>query len=137
MLFDKPTGSKVSVPAAELQRQMNSLSLTSLALPELEHDDYVILREVARHAALKLTLASQCYYRLHSDWPTALEDLVPEIIKELPADPFGKSGETLRLKRDGDELLINRLNENNANSEDAIAPDGIIPLDDGFRLKRP
>ncbi len=138
MLFDKPSGSKISVPVAELQRKMNAFSLASLALPAYQQVDQSVQREAARHAALKLTLAAQCYYRLHNDWPATLEDLVPEIIKELPADPFGKSDETLRLKRDGDDLLIYSLAVDGIDDGGVVAPlHSNTSPDEGYRLKRP
>ena len=85
-----------------------------------------------------LSLASQLYHRQHGDWPTKLEDLVPDILSKLPADPYGKSGETLLLKRDGDELIIYSVGTNQMDDGGKF---GQSPEDDsfdeGFCLKRP
>ena len=118
----------------KLGSRLDSIRLARARLSQ--HEEHVD-REAAHRAALKLTLAVQRHYRLHGDWPGKLEDLAPDILKELPADPFGKSGETLLLKRDGDDLIIYSLGNNGFDDSGAIIPAGASPLDEGFRLKRP
>ncbi len=44
--------------------------------------------ELARQEALRLTLACQLWFRRHGEFPSKLEDLVPDIVSELPVDPL-------------------------------------------------
>lgn len=94
-------------------------------------------REVARRAALKLMLAVQRYHRATGDWPKRPAVLVPDFLKELPTDPFGRSEEPLRLKRDRNDLIIYSIGDNGMDDGGAIAPVGSEMPDVGFRLKRP
>jgi len=94
-------------------------------------------RELAKRMALKLTLAAQRYYRLNGDWPGKLEELVPSFLIELPADPFGKAGETLQLKSDADGLIIYSLGINEFDDGGAVRLVELSKGDEGFRLKRP
>ena len=114
-----------------------SFDLVQLLLPALSQVEEAVDREAARRAALRLTLAAQRYRRQHGDWPAKLEDLVPDFIDTLPADPFGKSGESLRLKRDGDELLIYSLGLNEVDDGGTLDERDTRRSDEGFRLKPP
>ena len=123
--------------AEELESRLLSLSLARALLPALSLYGEAIDREAADRASLKLTLAAQRYYRRHGDWSGKLDDLVPDYIKELPADPLGKAGETLLLKRDGDDLIIYSVGDNGIDDGGSVAPVEKKTLDEGFRLKRP
>ncbi len=138
-LFEIPAGKRLSMPPRDLEARVMSQSLAMQLLPAVSHFNESIQRAAAREAALKLTLACQVYHRLHGDWPARLEDLTPDVLSELPADPLGKSGETLRIKRDGDELLIYSVGWNGADDGGqlgVLSSDGAW-LDEGFRLRRP
>ena len=60
-------------------------------------------------------LALRAYKLEHNVYPTKLQELVPNYLKQVPADPFG--GEALRYKRAGNSYVLW-----------SIGPDGI---DDG------
>lgn len=62
--------------------------------------------EFARQQALRLTLACQLWFRRQGRFPENLAELVPDVLSELPIDPFSKPGETFRYRRDGDESVV-------------------------------
>lgn len=136
-LFDISSGKLAGLPARELNARLLSPCFAHDFLPALIQANEAMQCAVAHEAALKLMLAGQLYFRLHGDWPAKLEDLVPEILAELPADPLGKSGETLRLKRDGDDLLIYSVGWNGNDDGGETIQVNRHPLDEGFRLKPP
>ncbi len=124
--------------ASELEAHVVSFSIARFLLPALSHVEEAVDRESAHRAALRLVLAAQRYRRQHEDWPAKLEDLVPEFIDPLPGDPFGKSGETLRLKHESDDLLIYSLGPNELDDGgNLLYTTGIGKPDEGIRLTRP
>ena len=137
-LFEPAPGVVPPITPEKLNDAVYAPSYVRVLLPTLDSCDNAIQREAARQQALMLGLASQLYHRQHGDWPTKLDDLVPEILSKLPADPFGKSGETLLLKRDGDELIIYSIGTNQLDDGGKFgqSPAG-DSFDEGFRLKRP
>lgn len=138
-LFEHPAGTHASLPPRDINARYLSPSFAREFLPALSQFNAAFQRAVARESALKLALACQTYHRLREDWPVRLEDLKPEILSDLPADPLGMSGETFLMKRDGDELIIYSVGWNGADDGGqlgVISPDGTW-LDEGFRLRRP
>lgn len=137
-LFDLTAGKRLSLSPSALEARIMAPSIAMELLPAYGQFNFAMQRTAALAAALKLTLACQAYHRMHGDWPAKLEDLTPDILSELPADPLGKSGETLRMKRDGDELIIYSVGWDGADDggQVDVAPAGRW-LDEGFRLKRP
>lgn len=139
-LFDLPPGSAACMPARELDNVVKSAVLAGFTLPAYQQADVAMQREAARRAAVSVLLACQLYFRLHGDWPTKAEDLVPDILAEPPADPLGKSGELMRLKRDGDDLVIYSVGLNGAddggNIGDSAGANPHDAPDQGFRAKR-
>lgn len=140
-LYDPPPGGTRGLPARELDKLVNSAILARLFLPAFQQADAAMQRESARRAAVSLLLACQLHFRLHGDWPAKVEDLVPEILSEPPEDPLGKSGELMRLKRDGDDLVIYSVGPNGVddggNIGDAAGANPSVALDQGIRAKRP
>lgn len=67
--------------------------------------DYVDI-ELALQEALRLTLACELWFRRHGRFPDELADLVPDVVPELPSDPFSKLGESFRYFRDGNEAAV-------------------------------
>lgn len=140
-LSDLPPGVTKSLPARELDKIVESAILARLTLPAYQQADVAMQREAARRAAVSLMLACQLYFRLHEDWPVKVEDLVPDILAEPPADPLGKAGELMRLKRDGDDLVIYSVGLNgvddSGNIGDAAGANSNEAPDQGARAKRP
>jgi hypothetical protein len=139
--YDLPPGTTKCLPARELDQIVNSAILARLTLPAYQQADAAMQREAARRAAVSLMLACQLQHRLHGDWPAKVEDLVPDILTEPPADPLGKSGELMRLKRDGDDLVIYSVgpngNDDGGNIGDATGGNANEAPDQGIRAKRP
>ena len=59
---------------------------------------------VARRDGLLVALALEAHRRRHRDWPGALEELVPDLLPEVPRDRF--TGEPLRYRVDGGEVVV-------------------------------
>lgn len=140
-LYDLPPGITKCLPARELDKIVDSAVLARLTLPAYQQMDEAMQREAARRAAVSLMLACQLHHRLHGDWPAKVEDLVPDILDEPPADPLGKAGELMRLKRDGDDLVIYSVGLNGAddggNIGDSAGGNPNEAPDQGIRAKRP
>lgn len=100
----------------------------------LDHID----TELARHEALRLTLACQLWFRRHGEFPVKLKDLVPDVLPELPVDPFGKAGEMFRYFHDGEAVVIYSLglDERDDHGNVELTP-GTGYLDIGYRLVPP
>ncbi len=78
--------------------------------------------------ALDLTLtalAAERYRLAHGDWPAALEELVPDYLDEVPADPYNH-GKPLSVKRHGDRLVIYSF------GQDQDDDGGTLGGDEGF-----
>lgn len=135
-LYDLPPGTTKFLPARELNQVFNSSILARLLLPAYQQADAAMQREAAMRAAVSLMLACQLHHRFHGDWPTKVEDLAPDILAEPPIDPLGKPGELMRLKRDGDDLVIYSVGTNGTDDGGRIIGSNDTP-DLGFRLQRP
>ncbi len=88
-------------------------------------------------ADLRLALAALAAERhrlAHGDWPRNLGDLVPQYLKQVPADPY--TGQPLRFRRLTDGAVIYSVGSDrviNKGTLDRIAP-GTDGTDIGFRL---
>lgn len=140
-LYDLPSGAAPCLPSAELERVIHSALLARMTLPAYVQTDIAMQNEAVKRAAVSLMLACQLHHRSRGDWPTKVEDLVPESLAEPPADPLGKSHELLRLKREGDDLVIYSVGPNGIDDGGNIGSTGSSStsehLDQGYRLKRP
>ncbi|GDY10390.1 hypothetical protein LBMAG52_38780 [Planctomycetia bacterium] len=140
-LYDLPPGSAACMPARELDNVVKSAVLAGFTLPAYQQADAAMQREAARRATVSLMLACQLHHRLHGDWPAKVEDLVPDNLAKPPADPLGKSGEQMRLKRDGDDLVIYSVGLNGAddggNIGDSAGANPNEAPDQGARAKYP
>ncbi len=146
-LWSRPVVSTVTFPASgapamsvtEMQRLLASddALLSNLVLV-FDDMDIVLQRESARRLILRQMMACHLFRRRHGDWPTKPEDLVPDLLPELQADPYGAAGETLRWKREGDVLLIYSVAEdrtdNGGNIDHSSAS---LRTDRGVRLMPP
>ncbi|HUE74797.1 MAG TPA: hypothetical protein VMP01_28270 [Pirellulaceae bacterium] len=64
-------------------------------------------RNRANHEGLRIQLALQLYRRQHGQWPERLADLTPDILKEVPPDPFSPQAAELPVYiRTGDSYLL-------------------------------
>lgn len=74
-------------------------------------------RGLLRLRLLEVRLALELYRRQHGDWPSRLQQLVPEHLSAVPVDPY--SNGSLAYRRDGADFLLY-----------SVGPDG---RDDGCR----
>jgi hypothetical protein len=112
---------------------------SSLLLPGTDAVFSAEGRRLAMARAADAALAAQLYRRGHGHWPEKLEDLVPEFLAQVPADPF--DGKPLRVHHTEDELVIYSVgpdgNDDGGHyvTEESIAA-GAVPLDVTFVLRR-
>ncbi len=140
-LYDLPPGMSRCLTARELDTVTFSAYLARSTLPAYQQVGDAMDREAARRAAVSLLLTCQLHHRLHGDWPEKVGDLVPDTLAEPPGDPLGKSGELMRLKRDGEDLVIYSVglnsNDDGGNIGDAVGANPNEAPDQGVRAKRP
>jgi hypothetical protein len=105
---------------AEVEKLPRDILHLKLLLPSLER---VCEAERRRHAFVRcmaVTLAVERHRRRHGDWPAALAELTPELLTEVPADPF--DGRPLRYLQVEDGVVVY-----------SVGPDG---RDNGGRFDR-
>lgn len=76
-------------------------SLTYLVMPILDRALHELDKSELREAGVRLRLALAIYRARHSQYPTSLADLVPDILPEPIADPYAAEG-PLRYRRVGE-----------------------------------
>ena len=64
-----------------------------------QHDD-------ARHLALDVALASQQFQRIHGEFPSSMEQLVPKFLDSVPIDLMDASGASLHYRREADGTAV-------------------------------
>lgn len=76
--------------------------LARLMIPAVANCVTAFDLERARQDALELALQVEIYRRRHGEYPSKLDDLVPELISEVPRDVMGSdpSEQMMMLKRD-------------------------------------
>jgi hypothetical protein len=78
--------------------------LSSLVLPAVHKVADRAARTDATHRLAQAALAAESYRAKTGKLPARLEDLAPDYLPRVPADPF--DGKPLRLKRDGKDLVL-------------------------------
>lgn len=102
-----PRDPKVKSPAeiedrCGLAQNSSPSTLISLLMPSVTSVIDAADRERANQAALVLGLAVELYYREHSRFPAALDELVRAgYLESIPRDPFGR-GEPFHYRREAD-----------------------------------
>lgn len=97
--------------------------------------DYID-QELARQQTLRLALACQIRFRQTGAFPVWLEDLAPDVLTELPIDPFSQSGGLISYRRDGDEAVVYSLGSNE--SDDLGSEEALKNWHDiGYRIEPP
>jgi hypothetical protein len=123
MLFDpEPGGKTPTIPFEDLERHFAQSGLAQWLLPTIRsHIETLVGREQAEQSCLMLMLAAQTYYRDHGELPEKAEDLVPGYLHTLPPDPYGKTGETLRYRRDQDRATAWSVGQNGIDDGGQVA----------------
>ncbi len=88
-------------------------AVTQVLAPVYNKTRAAFARGDAGNALWLTALALRAYKLEHNAYPTKLQELVPNYLKQVPADPFG-GGEALRYKRAGNSYVLW-----------SIGPDGI------------
>jgi hypothetical protein len=105
---------------AEVEKLPRDVIHLKLLLPSLQRISDAERRRHANVRCMAVALAVERYRRKHGEWPESLAKLVPELLKEVPADPF--DGRPLRYRQGEDGVVVY-----------SVGPDG---RDDGGRFDR-
>jgi len=115
---------------------------TKMLLPALARAGDAELDAIARARVTRVALAVEQWRMAHGRWPDSLGQLVPEILDELPADPF--TGKPLHWTRTDTGLTvysvgIDATDEGGISLAEAKDPSrpGDEPFDIPFRLLDP
>lgn len=93
--------------------------------------------ETARIAATRMLLAAQQYQRLHGEFPASADDLLPEILDQIPEDPFSDKGQLMNYRRDAvDRAIVWSVGQNGVDDEGHLdIIDSSTPAKDvGYRI---
>ena len=84
--------------------------LSKMFLPSLTRSYVIEARHEARVSLAQLALGLKIYKAEKGKYPDSLSELVPEILSQLPKDPF--TGKDFVYKKEGEGFLVYSLNEN-------------------------
>ncbi len=98
----------------ELGKALERSILAQMLLPATFQIDIACQKERARQAALEVTLSAEIFKRRHGSYPDKTKHLTPDILSEIPADPFGTKGAKILIHRNGDSIRISSVGENGA-----------------------
>ncbi len=84
-------------------------------------DEYVLVEQARQHSLL-FALAVQAYQRDYGEFPAAADDIVGEYLRQLPADPFGQSGDRIQYRREANGFTVwsrgpNQLDDGGRNDD--------------------
>jgi hypothetical protein len=94
----------------ELGSPMRPYFLTSLILPALPRVQFAVAKARAELRATTAGLACETYRADTGSYPTALDDLVPAYLPELPVDPF--TGTPLLYRLTDEEVAVYSVGKN-------------------------
>lgn len=100
--------------AAKIKEWTAQTLIARRIVPAIAQAIQAVTRDEAKQAGLEAALAAQLHYREHRRVPDRIEDLEGKYLPQIPRDPFGKSGQSLRYRREDDGAIIW-----------SIGPDGI------------
>jgi hypothetical protein len=93
------------VRSANFETELRPLSIVRLLAPTyFPKLDMAARRTDSQLRCLIVALAMERFRLRHGDWPTALDQLAPEMLLSIPLDP--QDGEPLRLQRLPDRVVI-------------------------------
>ncbi len=116
---------------AEVQRQTEEhgamYAFSAMFLPTIAGS---VKEEVKAHAALRVSraaLAVEQWRLAHGRWPDSLDELVPELLDEVPDDPFCE--EKIRYRRTEDGVVIYSVGPDGQDDEATTHAEANDPLD--------
>ena len=86
--------------------------MMALQVPSMSQAFVAVRREAARDRVLLWVLALELFARERGHYPDKLDELVPDVLLEVPEDTHAPPKTPLRYRRDGDEALIYSIGEN-------------------------
>jgi hypothetical protein len=119
---------------AEVSRLPTNAVLTRTLMPSVLKLSVACRRKQAYVRCMIAALAVERYRRIHGDWPASLEQLVPELLRTVPVDPF--DGEPLRFRRLADGVIIYSVGADGADDAGTLDRDNSLRAgaDLGYRL---
>ncbi len=93
-------------------------------------------RDDARHSALNVVLASQQYQRIHGEFPSSMELLVPKFLNSVPIDPIDAAGAPLRYRRETDgTAVVWSIGMDGVDDGGDVEVKDLIDKDVGYRIR--
>lgn len=130
------TATKSGISGTQLQT-MAPFADRNMAADFAKTLDYLD-QELARQQTLRIALAGQIRFRQKGAFPAGLSSLVPDLLTEIPIDPFSRSGELIRYRLDGDEGIVYSIGLDQSDDHGSLE---LIPGKDypdiGYRLVPP
>lgn len=113
---------KINIELAQAgQTTKMTAPLSMIVVPALDAAVRAMARADANDKAVEAQLAIELYRRKHGKLPTALEELVPELLAEVPIDAF--NGKPLIYRVDPTEILIYTVYNNRVDDGGVFEPD--------------
>lgn len=100
----------VSGPSEKAELPSWSAPATCLVLPAYAHLGSTFAAVEARVACARTALALERYRLTHGQYPATLDALVPDILPQVPLDPF--DGKPLRYINDGKRVAVYSVGQN-------------------------
>jgi hypothetical protein len=97
---------------SELNAYIHESAMMALQVPSMSQAFVAVRREAARDRVLLSVLALELFARERGHYPDKLDELVPDVLLEVPEDTHAPPKTPLRYRRDGDEALIYSIGEN-------------------------
>jgi hypothetical protein len=120
---------------ALLTERADAPELAILALSDLTEWMRLLQLIHARGRCAVAAVAAERYRLRHGAWPSSLAALTPDLLQDVPADPF--DGRPLRYKRLVDGVVIYSVSLDTADNGGTLSDDHKLPngTDLGFRLR--
>ncbi len=139
-LYDPVPATKTrTLTPAEIEKHFIGSLVARILLPAMSNLDTSVTREQAKQACLIVILAAHAYHRDHGEFPEKLEDLRGGYLDELPADPFGKTGEAIHYRRIGERGVVWSIDDDQVDDGGDVehVQGGPDPGDSGYEFAPP
>ncbi|MBU1631216.1 MAG: hypothetical protein KKH49_05390, partial [Candidatus Omnitrophica bacterium] len=95
-------------------------SISAMVMPALNRCQLNQARDNAQLDGLKIALALKIYKKKNGSYPNNLTAIVPDIISELPLDPF--TGENFIYRKEGEGFIVYSVGENETDNNGVYEP---------------
>jgi hypothetical protein len=119
---------------AKVRDRVRTHRITRLLLPAVNKVSEAFRREYATLRCLTALVAAERFRRAKGHWPDKLEELQPNFLAEIPADPY--DGKPLRYKRVADGVVVYSVGPDGADNGGVLDPASPLRTgtDLGYRL---